>query len=377
MKRARSWLFTPLAALLLAGLPVAAVANPTPVLRVGVVDGSQPCSFFEGGAWQGLAVRLWGQIAERESIPYVLRPMPSIQAMLEATRSGQLDVAVECINLSPDRLRRYRFSLPFQEDGQALMVISNPFSLSQAFLSALLGGTLLRLLLVTLLLTLVLTLAVWWMEDHPEKHAASQRRRLQGLARVFAVMVTGSGDDGVVSTMRGRLLVLLAYLLRIIASAVLVGFLTVELVEEAQGRAGKRVQRLNDLAGLRVGLKPGTMSETLIHEINAAAGPGKATIVPIMRIDQGLTALGRGLIDVMLADELQLRYLIATNQSPHRIPVLAIQGIRPELQGFALSPALPAPLVRRIDLSISELKRSGELQQLRRESLAGSKTSGN
>ena len=359
---------------MLVALPLHAEPRPTTVLRVGVVDGSQPCSFREGGAWQGLAVRLWGQIAQRETIPYVLQPMPSIKAMLEATRSGQLDVAVECINLSPERLRRYRFSLPFQEDGQALMVISNPFSLGQAFISALFSGTLLRLLVVTLFVTLALTASVWWLEDHPEKQSPHRRKRLQGFSRVFAVIVTGSGDDRVVSTSRGRGLVLLAYLVRMIVSAVLVGFLTVELVHEAQGRAGRRVQRLSDLAGLRVGLKPGTVSEALVEEINQTASPDRATIVPIQRIDQALSALDRQRIDVMLADELQLRYLIASNQSPNLIPVLAIQGIRPELQGFALSPALSAELVRRIDLSISELKRSGELQQLRREALASSKS---
>ena len=255
----------------------------------------------------------------------------------------------------------------------ALMVISNPFSLGQAFVSALFSGTLLRLLVVTLLLTVALTASVWWLEDHPEKQSPDRRKRLQGLTRVFAVMVTGSGDDCVVTTSRGRVLVLLAYLVRIIASAVLVGFLSVELVQEAQGRAGRRVQRLSDLAGLRVGLKPGTVSQTLVEEINRSAAPDQATIVPIHRINEALGALDRRRIDVMLADELQLRYLIASNHSPHLIPVLALQGIRPELQGFALSPALPADLVRRIDLSISELKRSGELQQLRREALTSSK----
>ena len=185
-------------------------------------------------------------------------------------------------------------------------------------------------------------------------------------------MVTGSGDDGLVTTTRGRALVLLAYVLRIIVSAVLVGFLTVELVQEAQGRAGQRVQRLSDLVGLRVGLKPGTVSESLVEEINRSSSPKQATIVPINRIDQALGALDRQHIDVMLADDLQLRYLISSNQSPHLIPVLAIQGIRPELQGFALSPSLPPELVRRIDLAISELKRSGGLQELRREALAGS-----
>ncbi len=362
----------PLAGLLLGTLPLRAEPSQPAVLRVGVVDGSQPCSYRSGGAWQGLAVSLWSEVAQREGIPYVLRPMPSIRAMLEATRNGSLDVAVECINLSPDRLRRYRFSLPFQEDGQALMVISNPFSLGQAFLSALLGGTLLRLLLVALLLTLAITVMVWRVEEHPEKQASSKREQFQGFTRVFAVLVTGSGDDGIVASTRGRLLVLLAYVLRIVVSAVLVGFLTVELVHEAQGRAGKRVQQLSDLAGLRVGFKPGTVSESLVREINAAAGSAQAKLVPIHRIDAALVALERHAIDVMLADDLQLQYLITHNPSPGLIPVLAIQGIRPELQGFGVSPALPDALVRRIDLAISELKRSGEVQHLRQQALSGS-----
>ena len=156
-----------------------------------------------------------------------------------------------------------------------------------------------------------------------------------------------------------------------VVSAVLVGFLTVELVQEAQGRAGKRVQSLNDLAGLRVGLKPGTVSENLVEEINRSNNVQPAQIVPVERIDQALGALSQERIDVMLADELQLRYLIASNRSPNVIPVLAIEGIRPELQGFALSPKLAADLVRRIDLAISELKRSGVVQELRREALTG------
>ena len=376
MRRARFALLSALAALGLAGLPVKAEPTAPAVLRVGVVDGSQPCSYREAGAWQGIAVDLWSQVAHREAIPYVLRPMPSIRAMLAATRTGQLDVAVECINLSPDRLRRYRFSLPFQEDGQAVMVISNPFGLGQAFVSALFSATLLRLLVVTLALNLLLTASVWRLEDHPEKRAATRRQQLQGVARVFAALSTGSGDELVVASTRGRLLVMLAYLLRITASAVLVGFLTVELVQEAQGRAGRTVQRLSDLAGLRVGLKPGTVSEDLVKEINRKAPAQPATIVPISRIDQALPALANRRIDAVLADELQLQYLIQTNPSPHQIPVLAISRIRPELQGFALSPSLPDGLVRRIDLAISELKRSGELQRLRDEALGGSQPVG-
>ena len=132
--------------------PAGGLAEPR-VLRVGVVDGSQPCSYREAGIWKGLAVELWTQVAQRENLHYRLQPMSSIQSMLDATRSNELDVAVECINLSPSRLRKYEFSLPFQEDGQAVMVANDPFSLSRAFLAAMLSPSLVRMVaLLTLLL---------------------------------------------------------------------------------------------------------------------------------------------------------------------------------------------------------------------------------
>jgi ABC-type amino acid transport substrate-binding protein len=54
-----------------AAAPFPAVAQP--VLRVGVVDGSPPCTYRQSGEWQGLAVDLWTRIATRERLPFVLK----------------------------------------------------------------------------------------------------------------------------------------------------------------------------------------------------------------------------------------------------------------------------------------------------------------
>ena len=57
--------------LILFSLSVAVVASSGPkaeaqsdqrVLRVGVVDGAQPCSFRREGVWRGLAVDLWSRV---------------------------------------------------------------------------------------------------------------------------------------------------------------------------------------------------------------------------------------------------------------------------------------------------------------------------
>jgi ABC-type amino acid transport substrate-binding protein len=93
--------------------------------------------------------------------------------------------------------------------------------------------------------------------------------------------------------------------------------------------------------------------------------------VPIDSIRQSLVAVKEGRVNGVLADELQLRYLKAHAASFGIIPVLAMSGIRPELQGFALSPDLDPETVKRINLAISQLKRNGLVQQLCNEALAG------
>lgn len=376
MKRVGRHLLLPLLAV---GLALPAGAQQLgPVLKVGVVDGSQPCSYRDGGAWSGLAVELWARVAQREALPYVLVPMPSIRAMLEATRNAQLDVAVECINITPGRLQQYRFSLPFQEDGQAVLVASDRFSLSKAFVEALLSPSLLRMVGVLLLALLVMSAAIWWCEDHAAQVRQAGRGALHRFVMIFTILLTGEGDAAIVDTSRGRAVLMAGYLVRNISSAVLVGFLTVELVQEAQGRASRSFDNVSDIAQLRVAYKPGTVSEELLRELgmplqSSAAEAGGGVAVPSMRAS--LELLQQQRIDAVLADELQLRYLAGQAPGLGIVPVLAISGIRPELQGFALSPRLPAATVARIDLAITELKRSGVLQQLRQRALAaGSQT---
>jgi ABC-type amino acid transport substrate-binding protein len=354
--------------------PVAGLAEPR-VLRVGVVDGSQPCSYRESGIWKGLAVELWTQVAQRDNLHYRLIRMPSIASMLDATRTNDLDVAVECINLSPDRLRNYRFSLPFQEDGQAVMVANDPFSLSRAFLAAMLSPSLLRMVALLTLSLFVMSALVWWVEDYSRLVKYGGKGRLHRFVKIFTIILTGEGDAEIVDTSRGRAVLMAGYVVRNISSAVLVGFLTVELVQEAQGLASRRLSSFDELSGMRIGYKSGTVSEELLKEIGiqltASSRQSQPGRVPIDSIRDSLLAVKDGRVNAVLADELQLRYLQSHAASAGIIPVLAMSGIRPELQGFALSPELNPETVKRINLSISQLKRNGLVQQLRKEALAG------
>jgi polar amino acid transport system substrate-binding protein len=350
--------------------PATATAVPTDtpgaVLRVGVVEGSPPCSDRRDGVWQGLAPELWNRIASRESLAFRLSAWPSTTDVLEATRAGVIDVAVGCINVSPERLLRYRFSLPFQEDGLAVLVLRTPLDLGRAFLGALIGPGLLQLLGGYLLATALLTVLTWRVEHYGERPETQRNGRLRTGGKLFQVLATGPGGNAIVETNRGNVIVIAAYLVRIVAASLLVGFLTVRVVDETQGRARGRIRDLTDLEGLRVAVRRGSISETLIRELNRAAPPGRAIRpVPIGTIVEALPLLDQNRADALLGDELQLAWLVRTGRSGGGLPLLALRGIRPESQAFAFAPSLPEATAERIDQAISSLKRSGVVGEVR------------
>lgn len=365
MKRL-SWGLAPTLALVLAiALPGAAAAAP--VLRVGLVDGSPPCSYREAGVWRGLAVDLWNRVATLEEIPYVVSQWPSVRQMLEASREGKVDVAVGCINVSPDRLERYRFSLPFQEDGLAVMVVKSRLDLGRSFLSALLTPTLLQLLGSYLLAIAVLTGITLRLEVRHHPATDGRRNSLRHVSKVFQVLATGPGSNTIVTTTRGNGVVILAYLVRIVSASLLVGYLTVNVAGEVQGRASGDIRSPADLRGRRVGVRSGTVSESLLKELNTTSTGPKATIVPLASIGEGGALLAERRIDALLGDNLQLSYLLLQEEAMGFLPSLALEGIRPESQAFAYAPALPEATANRIDQAISALKRSGVVSELRQQ----------
>ncbi|WP_216907719.1 transporter substrate-binding domain-containing protein [Synechococcus sp. CCY 0621] len=363
MKRLR-WALT---LCLTLGLPGAAVAATEPVLRVGMVAGSPPCSYREAGVWRGLAVDLWNRVATLEQLPYVVSEWPSVRQMLEASREGRLDVAVGCINVSPDRLRRYRFSLPFQEDGLAVMVVKSRLDLGRSFLAALLTPTLLQLLGGYLLAIALLTWLTLRLEARTHPDPGSRHNSLRHNSKVFQVLATGPGSNTIVATTRGNGIVILAYLVRIVSASLLVGYLTVNVAGEIQGKSTGAIRSAADLRGLRVGVRPGTVSEALLKELNATSSGAKVTIVPVASIGAGGEQLAARRIDALVGDNLQLSHLLLQETAKGFLPSLALEGIRPESQAFAFSPALPEATTDRIDQAISALKRSGVVSELRQQ----------
>lgn len=344
----------------IAGVPATAVAAPA-VLRVGVVDGAQPCSDAMQGQWRGLAVDLWGRVAAIEQLPFIYERRPTAADLLEAVQRGELDVGVGCLTITPERVNRLRFSLPFQEMGLAVLQRRTRLEAGGAVLRSLLSRDLLQLLAVYLLCIAVVSGLLWRCEAHGSGAEQQQHGRRRGFAKVFQILATGPGTNTIASTTRGHGLVIVSYLVRIVTASMLVTTITVRLVREpATGPADP--SRLADLQGLRVAARPGSVSEEVLRALRAQATTRPLQIIPLQQVSQAAELLLSGRADAVLAEDLQVLYAQALR--PREGLVISLQGLQRESQAFALSPRLSNGTVARINRAISTLKRQGVVHEL-------------
>ena len=164
----------PLARLLVSPPPVLAAGS----LKVGVLDGAPPCSGERSrGQWQGRALDLWEVIARREGLAYVMRGYGNPSDLMEATRAHQIDIAAGCLTFAPERVDRYRFSLPFQERGLALLLPVEAGNNEWRLLSAVVNVQLLKVV-GGYLSVIALISALVWLDEYRDGSKASKRQML-------------------------------------------------------------------------------------------------------------------------------------------------------------------------------------------------------
>jgi ABC-type amino acid transport substrate-binding protein len=361
--------------LILAAAPplaqAASAAQPsTPVLRVGVADGSQPCSYRKQGSWNGMAVELWQRIADEERLPYVLVPGENTASLLAATRRGELDVAIGCLTVSPERLRSTRFSLPFQEAGLGVMTLRTRLDLGVSLLQSLLSPDLIRLLLAYVGVIGVLSVAVWRVERAGSRPAEWTVGRRRSFALIFQVLATGPGTNTLVVTSRGHSLVFLAYLVRIVSASLLVSYVTINVVRGTADSASRSLRNLGDLAGQRVAVRAGSVSAELLEGLNSSGLQPPIQLRELQRVPDADRLLAEGAVEAVMADDIQLDFLM--QQLSDKRYNLALRDLNPQSQAFAFSPSLSDASANRINVAIGRLKRDGVVSQLRRQAIQGS-----
>jgi polar amino acid transport system substrate-binding protein len=122
-----------------------------------------------------------------------------------------------------------------------------------------------------------------------------------------------------------------------------------------------------DLAGQRVGVRVGSVSEQLLQRLNQS---GLEPMIQLREMNQVLDAkqlLNTAAVDAVMADDLQLEFLI--RQLSNRRFGLALLNLHPQSQAFAFSPTLKAATANKINMALGRLKRDGLVSELREQAI--------
>nr|WP_244404089.1 transporter substrate-binding domain-containing protein [Pelagibacterium halotolerans] len=306
------------------------------------------------GQFEGMAIELWQWLASRLDLESEYVAFNTVGALVDATASGEVDVAVTNITVTRGRAERIDFTHPWFDAGQRIMV--NEFSggdfsdlvagLSESGHLRAYGWIAVVIIVATVLVTLF---DRRFDKDFP-------RRWRDGLAEGFytVMSVATSGKPPARKNLFGWMgrfwqglwlvcgIAVLAYLTSSVTSVMT----TLSL--------NNQINTVADLPGRPVGVQPGSVSEDYARQAGL-------TIRPFDHIDQAVEALVAGRIEAIVGDAPVLEYYAHTN--PQQSVSVVGPIFAPDKYGFGLPQR--SEMTRQLSVELIGAHESGLIADLK------------
>jgi len=296
----------------LAGILVALMICPVadaeekPPLRIGIHEMAPYATRNADGAWDGLGVELWKNIAATTGVRFVFVEMP-FEQILPAVADGKLDAAVGEMTVTAERERAVRFTQPYliSSAGAAMYpqvanadwktILGDFFNWTLAFV---LLGILAGMVLVSLLI---------WAIEH-QHDAGHFRGGLTGFGSALwfsASTVTGVGyGDKIPASFAGRVISFVWMLMGVLLVAGLTATVTANMsAARVANLNGPRVKELGDLRHFSCGVMRGSLTQQIL--IRDGVG-----FRDYETFGEAFQALADGKIEAVVGDKTCLRYLV-------------------------------------------------------------------
>lgn len=346
-----------------------ASAHASAPLKIGFSAKSMPCTFIPDGQWRGFFYETWNEIAVQANLPFEVVAIPAFKQLLQAGQDGKVDVAVGCINMTAERLAKYRFSVPVQEDGLTVLVRKEPFHIWTPVVRTLWSIDLLELLGGILASILGITLAIWHIEGYAKQESTKAIGKRRTFSKLFQILLTGAGTNVIATTARSNSLIGFTYFVRVIAASVLVSFVSVNIIKKSNQDAASTVKGIQDLEGKTVAVGTGSVSEHWVTshntQLNSREKEGQIHIQEIDSLEQACRALRDGQVDAVIADNTQIQYYL-TKVNPKAPFQVAIRNVHRQSQGLIFSPQLSAETALEINQAIARLKENGSVDNIKK-----------
>ena len=248
----------------------------------------------------GTSVEFWEMVNQKAGYSYDYRTYPNIAELLQAVENGEVDMSINPLTVSEERMKSMAFSQPFYISGTAFVRVAQSKWL--AFVQNFFTWQFFSAVGVLLLVNLIFGLLIWVLERR--RNEEEFRKGIKGLGDGFwwsAVTMTtvGYGDKAPKTTSGKVLGFIWMFSAILMISGLTAGIASALTVSSLEGN----IESVEDLRKLDAGTLQASSSDTYLTKNGVQP-------VRFTSVNEGLKAVADGKIDVFVHDRPILKHYL-------------------------------------------------------------------
>lgn len=329
------------------------VPIPNETLIIGITP-TPPFINAENGKYSGLSITSWNLVNEKLQTDFEYRVYPSLIELLEAVEKNEVDLSINPITVTDQRMRRIDFSQPYFISYTG--IAQKRETSNWRYLANILSWNFLSAIFILIAVIFIFGFLVWIFERkrNKEQFGGGVKGMFQGFWWSAVTMTTvGYGDKAPV-TLGGRIIGFIWMFMAIIMisslTAGIASSLTVQNISD-------EIHSVQDLNRFDVVTVTGSSAQELLDQYNIRNDE-------VLNAREGIQEILDRDFSLFVYDEPILKYEIGRRELNDELEVLQ-QTLKRDYYSYSFPKG--SPLIDRIDpLLVSTLK-SMEWNQLIRE----------
>jgi ABC-type amino acid transport substrate-binding protein len=297
------------------------------------------------GEWSGISIELWRRLADQLKLRYRFVEAPSVGALLDGVQSGNFDLAISAITVTPEREQQVDFTTPYFHTGTGVAVRSDRIAIWLPIIRSITSFSFLLAIGGLLVLALLVGALIWLFERrNNEGFAGGTIRGLSSGVFWSANAMTQRVDPNIIPvTTGGRILAVIWMVVSVVAIAALTASITSTLTVK---RLHGIVNSTADLSGLRVAAVQDTATADALSRMRI-----KHRTVP--SAEAGFAVLGKGTIDAFAYDRPILAWMIGKGGLNAELSEVTFDP-----QDYAIALRSDGPLRKQLNVALLQTEES-------------------
>jgi len=315
-------------------------------LVVGIKEAPPFAIKDDQGNWSGISIELWRKIADTLKLRYRFVDVVSVPSLLENLESGDFDIAVAAITITPARQQQVDFSTPYFHTGTGVAVQANRITSWGPVIRSIASFSFLQAATALLGLAVLAGTLIWLFERRSnESFGGGMARGISsGVWWSTNTMTQRAAGGSAPATLAGRVVAIVWMVVSVIAIAVFTAGITSALTTK---RLHGAVNTLADLSTVRVGVVRGTSTEDALARMRIKY---RTVVSP----KDGFEALQDGTIDALAYDRPILAWMIGQDGSSS----IELTDVTFEQQNYAIALPYGSALRKPLNVALLDVEKS-------------------